>query len=169
MAVAEATSAAVPAERRPRGRLAGALAGLVMLAIAVAIYISLGNLGLGIAPPSVSASCSPPCRCSCSSGAGDPAGDRRRPGGPRQTTRSTSRCRRWRSTARSSSRRSPFLLPVRGRDTSLGFGGVQYGFDLGNFQTGAREASTSTTFLRTLRTAAVGTVLIMLVGFPFAY
>ena len=52
--------------------------------------------------------------------------------------------------------------------TPVGFGGVEYGFDLGNFSAGLDSLYVET-FLRTLRTAAVGTVLIILVGYPLAY
>jgi spermidine/putrescine transport system permease protein len=52
--------------------------------------------------------------------------------------------------------------------TPVGFGGVAYGFDLGNFSAGLDSLYVDT-FLRTLRTAAVGTVLIVLVGYPLAY
>jgi hypothetical protein len=61
------------------------------------------------------------------------------------------------------------VLPaaVRGRDAT-GFGGVEYGFDLGNFEAGL-DGLYVEVFLRTLRTAAVGTLLIILVGYPLTY
>jgi spermidine/putrescine transport system permease protein len=52
--------------------------------------------------------------------------------------------------------------------TPVGFGGVEYGFDLNNFST-ALDPLYVETFLRTLRTAAIGTLLIVLVGYPLAY
>jgi ABC-type Fe3+ transport system permease subunit len=52
--------------------------------------------------------------------------------------------------------------------TTVGFGEVVYGFDLSNFET-ALGTIYIEVFLRTLRTAAIGTLLIVLVGYPLAY
>ena len=52
--------------------------------------------------------------------------------------------------------------------TPVGFGEVEYGFDLSNFSA-ALDPLYIEVFLRTLRTAAIGTVLIILVGYPLAY
>ena len=98
----------------------------------------------------------------------DPRLTRRRPRRPRRATRSSSRSRRSRSTARSSSSRWRFLLPVRGRHAGR----------LRRRRVRLRPRATSRpaldplyveTFLRTLRTAAIGTLLIVLVGYPLAY
>ncbi len=52
--------------------------------------------------------------------------------------------------------------------TPVGFGEVSYGFDLSSFEAGLERIYIDS-FLRTLRFAAVGTLLTILVGYPFAY
>jgi spermidine/putrescine transport system permease protein len=52
--------------------------------------------------------------------------------------------------------------------TPAGFGEVRYGFDFGNFDAALSDVYVDA-FLRTLRFAATGTVLTILVGYPFAY
>ena len=52
--------------------------------------------------------------------------------------------------------------------TPVGFGEVQYGFDLGNFDAALGGVYVDA-FLRTLRFAAIGTLLTVLVGCPLAY
>ena len=52
--------------------------------------------------------------------------------------------------------------------TRQGFAGYTYGFNLGNFSD-ALDGLYVETFLRTLRTAAIGTLMIVLVGYPLAY
>jgi hypothetical protein len=52
--------------------------------------------------------------------------------------------------------------------TPVGFGEVQYGFDLGNFDVALGGVYVDA-FLRTLRFAAIGTLLTVLVGCPLAY
>jgi spermidine/putrescine transport system permease protein len=164
MAVADATSVAAPAAVRPRGRLVGALAGLVMLAVAVAIYIQLGNLGLGLAPTVVLLLAAVPVFL-----VGGIA------------------IRHATGADRAEHVDYPFQLALPSLAfycaffltplvflvlfavaTPVGFGGVEYGFDLGNFEAGLDSLYVDT-FLRTLRTAAVGTLLIILVGYPLAY
>ena len=66
-----------------------------------------------------------------------------------------------------------FLIPLGflllfAVSTSLGFGEVQYGLDLGNFSA-ALDSLYIDVFLRTLRDGGVGTLLIILVGYPLAY
>jgi spermidine/putrescine transport system permease protein len=61
-----------------------------------------------------------------------------------------------------------FFLLLFAVATPLGFGGVAYGFDLSNFREGLDSLYVDT-FLRTLRTAGIGTLLIILVGYPLAY
>jgi spermidine/putrescine transport system permease protein len=164
MAVAEATTTAVPAGSRPRGRVAGAVAGLLMLAIAVAVYTQIGNLGLGLAPSVVLLLCAVPVFALAGAGirraTGAAAGEHT--GYPFQLALPSLAyyC-------------AFFLIPLGflllfAVATPVGFGGVEYGFDLSNFEAGL-DALYVETFLRTLRTAAVGTLLIMLVGYPLAY
>lgn len=52
--------------------------------------------------------------------------------------------------------------------TPLGYGDVSYGFDTGNFAD-AFDPVYIKVFTRTLRFAAIGTLLVILVGFPMAY
>ena len=52
--------------------------------------------------------------------------------------------------------------------TPVGFGEVSYGFDTSNFAV-ALEGVYVEAFLRTLRFAAIGTLMTLLVGYPFAY
>ena len=105
MAVADATPEAPPAAApsRGRGRVAGALLGLALLAVAVAVYTQIGNLGLGLAPAVALLLVSVPVFVLA--GAGDPPSDRGRQGGAQRATRCSSRSPRWRTTARSSSSR----------------------------------------------------------------
>jgi spermidine/putrescine transport system permease protein len=66
-----------------------------------------------------------------------------------------------------------FLIPLGflvlfSVSTSQGFGDVQYGFSLKNFSN-ALDSIYIDIFLRTLRFAALGTVLTIVVGWPLAY
>jgi spermidine/putrescine transport system permease protein len=164
MAVAEATPSAAPAAARPRGRVAGALAGLLLLAAAIGIYTQIGNLGLGLAPAvALMLVCVP---LFIVAGA---------------AIRHLTRTDRVDHTSYPFQLAYPslafygafFLVPLGflllfAVSTPVGFGGVEYGFDLRNFEAGLDSLYVET-FLRTLRTAAVGTVLIVLVGYPLAY
>jgi spermidine/putrescine transport system permease protein len=164
MAVADATTSAAPAAARPRGRIVGALAGLAMLAVAVVVYIQLGNLGLTLAPAVVLMLVCVPLFLL---------------GGVA--------IRHWTRTDRVDHTSYPFQLAFPSLAfyaaffivplcflllfsvaTPVGFGGVEYGFDLNNFKTALDDLYIET-FLRTLRTAGIGTVLIVLVGYPLAY
>jgi spermidine/putrescine transport system permease protein len=164
MAVAEASPAAPPAAAGPRGRLAGAFAGLLLLAAAVGIYTQIGNLGLGLAPSVALLLASVPVFVLAGAA-----------------------IRRWTRSESTEHASYPiqlafpslayycafFLIPLGflllfAVATPVGFGGVEYGFDLGNFET-ALDGLYVEVFLRTLRTAAVGTLLIILVGYPLAY
>jgi spermidine/putrescine transport system permease protein len=163
MAVAEATSVTLPEARR-RGRLAGALAGLVLLAVAVAIYTQLGTLGLGLAPSVVLLAATLPLFVVAGAA-----------------------IRHWTGADKLEHTGYPFqlafpslayycaffLIPLAflvlfAVATPVGFGEVQYGFDLSNFSAGLDSLYVEV-FLRTLRTAAIGTLLIVLVGYPLAY
>jgi spermidine/putrescine transport system permease protein len=165
MAVAEATPAtAPPAARRRSGRLAGALAGLALLAVAVALYTQLGAIGLGLAPTVVLLIATLPAFVLIGvvirRGTGE---DKlRHTGYPFQLA--------FPSLAFYA---AFFLIPLGflllfAVATPVGFGEVQYGFDLDNFSS-ALDPLYIEVFLRTLRTAAIGTVLIVLVGYPLSY
>jgi spermidine/putrescine transport system permease protein len=162
--VAEASSAESPAAVRPRGRVAGAFAGLLLLAAAVGIYTQIGNLGFGLAPSVALLLASVPVFVLAGAA-----------------------IRRWTRSESTEHASYPiqlafpslayycafFLIPLGflllfAVATPVGFGGVEYGFDLGNFEAGL-DALYVEVFLRTLRTAAVGTLLIILVGYPLAY
>lgn len=147
-----------------RGRLAGALAGLVALAVAVVVYVQLGNLGLGLAPAVVLLLCAVPLFLLTGI-----------------AIRRLTRAEATEHTAYPFALALPslayycafFLAPLGflllfAVATPVGFGGVEYGFDLGNFRTGL-DGLYVEVFLRTLRTAAIGTLLIVLVGYPLAY
>jgi spermidine/putrescine transport system permease protein len=60
------------------------------------------------------------------------------------------------------------FLAVFSVSTSQGFGDVAYGFSLQNFSDGL-DSTYIHVFLRTLRFAALGTVLVIVVGWPLAY
>jgi spermidine/putrescine transport system permease protein len=67
-----------------------------------------------------------------------------------------------------------FLIPLAflvlfALATPVGLGEVSYGFDLSNFSSILSTNLYIDVFLRTLRQAAIGTVLIILVGYPLAY
>jgi spermidine/putrescine transport system permease protein len=164
MAVADATSAAVPVAARPRGRLAGAVAGLVLLAVAVGIYTQLGNLGLGLAPSVVLLLAAVPLFVLAG------AAIRRMTGAAAVEHTSYPFQLAFPSLAYYA---AFFMVPlgfllVFAVATPVGFGGVEYGFDLGNFDS-ALDPLYVEVFLRTLRTAGIGTVLIVLVGYPLTY
>ena len=163
MAVAEATPVTLPAARR-RGRVAGALAGLALLALAVAVYTQLGSLRLGLAPSVVLLVATLPLFAVVGAA-----------------------IRHWTGADKLEHTGYPFqlafpslayycaffLIPLGflvlfAVATPVGFGEVQYGFDLSNFSAGLDSLYVEV-FLRTLRTAAIGTLLIVLVGYPLAY
>jgi len=163
MAVAEATPVTLPAARR-RGRAAGALAGLALLALAIAVYTQLGSLGLGLAPSVVLLVATLPLFVVVGAA-----------------------IRHWTGADKLEHTGYPFqlafpslayycaffLIPLGflvlfAVATPVGFGEVQYGFDLSNFSAGLDSLYVDV-FLRTLRTAAIGTLLIALVGYPLAY
>jgi spermidine/putrescine transport system permease protein len=163
MAVAEASPAA-PAASRSRGRVAGALLGLAALALAVAVYVQIGNLGLGLGPAVVLLLCAVPLFLAVGIG-----------------IRRLMREQETDHTGYPFTLALPslayycafFLVPLGflllfAVATPVGFGGVEYGFDLNNFRTGLDSLYVEV-FLRTLRTAAIGTLLIVLVGYPLAY
>ncbi|MGI8778696.1 MAG: ABC transporter permease [Solirubrobacteraceae bacterium] len=164
MAVAGATTAAPPATARPRGRVAGAIAGLLVLAAAIGIYTQIGTLGLGLAPSVALLLVAVPAFVVTGA-----------------AIRRAARTETADHTGYPFQLAYPslafycafFIIPLAflvlfAVATPLGFGGVQYGFDLGNFEAGLDPLYVEV-FLRTLRTAAIGTLLIVLVGYPLAY
>jgi len=163
MAVADATTTPAAAVR-PRGRMLGALAGLLLLAIAVGIFTQLGTLGLGLAPAVLLLLISIPLFLLAGA-----------------WIRRATRTDRLDPTSYPFQLAYPslayycafFLVPLFflclfAVATPVGFGGVEYGFDLSNFEA-ALDPLYIDTFLRTLRTAAIGTLMIVLVGYPLAY
>ena len=163
MAVADATTTPAAAVR-PRGRMLGALAGLLLLAIAVGIFTQLGTLGLGLAPAVLLLLVSIPLFLLAGA-----------------WIRRATRTDRLDPTSYPFQLAYPslayycafFLVPLFflclfAVATPVGFGGVEYGFDLSNFEA-ALDPLYIDTFLRTLRTAAIGTLMIVLVGYPLAY
>ena len=163
MAVADATTTPAAAAR-PRGRVLGALAGLLLLAVAVGIFTQLGTLGLGLAPAVLLLLISIPLFLLAGA-----------------WIRRATRTDRLDPTSYPFQLAYPslayycafFLVPLFflclfAVATPVGFGGVEYGFDLSNFEA-ALDPLYIDTFLRTLRTAAIGTLMIVLVGYPLAY
>jgi spermidine/putrescine transport system permease protein len=163
MAVADATTTPAAAAR-PRGRMLGALAGLLLLAVAVAVFTQLGSLGLGLAPAVLLLLISIPLFLLAGA-----------------WIRRATRTDRLDPTSYPFQLAYPslayycafFLVPLFflclfAVATPVGFGGVEYGFDLSNFEA-ALDPLYIDTFLRTLRTAALGTLMIVLVGYPLAY
>ena len=140
-------------QRRARPPAAGASwaprPGCCLLALAVGLYTQLGTLGLGLAPAVAllaghAAAVRGRRRSRSGASARTPAGERA--AYPLRRSRS----RRSRTTARSSSSRSASCCCSRSPRT-VGFGEVQYGFDLGNFSA-ALDPLYIDVFLRTLRT-----------------
>ena len=156
-----------PLRRRPAAAPAasfGAFLGLVTLALAVGVYTQLGSLGLGLAPAVVLLLATVPLFAFAG-----------------VLIRGVSRARQRGHTAYPMTLSYPslsyyaafFLIPLAylllfAVATPVGFGEVAYGFDLGNFSA-ALDSLYIDVFLRTLRAAAIGTLLIMLVGYPLAY
>ncbi len=165
MAVAEATPARSRAGESPLARrVAGALLGLVALGAAVGLYLLIGSLGLTLAPAVALVLCAIPLFL----GVGLLA---RRLGAGEQAHGAYPMGLALPSL---SFYAAFFLIPLAflvlfALSTPVGLGQVEYGFDLGNFGTALESSLYIEVFLRTLRQAAVGTALIVLVGFPLAY
>jgi spermidine/putrescine transport system permease protein len=163
MAAAPA-SAAAPRRGAAGGRLFGAVAGLLALALAVGAYTQIGALGLGLAPAVVLLLVTLPLFAVCGA-----------------ALRRSRRAGAGAATGYPFALALPslayycafFLIPLGflclfAVSTPLGFGEVRYGFDLSNFDA-ALDGLYVEVFLRTLRSASIGTVLIVLVGYPLAY
>jgi spermidine/putrescine transport system permease protein len=163
MAAAAGTADAAPASPLAR-RAAGAGIGLAALVVAIAAYTQIGNLGLGLAPAVALLLCGIPLFL----GAGVLVARLRGPRG--REHRAYPLLLAFPSLAFYG---AFFLVPLSflvlfAVSTPLGFGEVQYGFDTQNFQA-AVEGIYIEVFGRTLRFAAIGTVLTILVGYPLAY
>lgn len=144
-------------------RAAGALVGLGALALAIGAYTQIGNLGLDLGPAVALLLCAVPLFAAAGvairrlSGATDVVGTYPIP-------------LAFPSLAFYA---AFFLVPLGflvlfAVSTPVGFGEVTYGFDLGNFDA-ALDGLYIEVFLRTLRFAAIGTLLTILVGYPLAY
>jgi spermidine/putrescine transport system permease protein len=160
MAVAEATTR--PAARGG-SRALGAVLGVVTLGVAVVIYTQLGSFGLGLAPAVVLLVATLPFFVVAGLMIRRASRSDRDPAAYPITLAFPSL----------SFYAAFFLIPLGylllfAVATPVGFGEVAYGFDLGNFST-ALDGLYIEVFLRTLRAAAIGTLLIILVGYPLAY
>ena len=164
MAVAEATRPAAPAAAGRGGRVIGAVAGLAAVAAAVALFISIGNLGLGLAPAAVLLLAMIPAFALGAAAVRHLTG----------VDRAEHKEYPLGLSAPSLAYYCAFFiapmcfLVLFALSTREGFAGYTYGFNLQNFSD-ALDPLYIEVFLRTLRTAAIGTVLIVLVGYPLAY
>ncbi len=165
MTVADATSsAAAPAAARRGGRVVGALAGLAAVAIAVTLFVNLGNLGFGLAPTALLVLAAVPVFAVGATVVRHISGRDREEHKEYPLGLS----------APSFAYYCAFFvapmcfLVLFALSTRQGFAGYTYGFNLGNFSD-ALDGLYIETFLRTLRTAGIGTLLIVLVGYPLAY
>jgi spermidine/putrescine transport system permease protein len=138
----------------------GAILGLVAVAVTAAVYTQLGSLGLGLAPAALLLLLAVPAfAVGAVALRGGAVGGARYPlglAGPALAYYVAF-----------------FGVPLAflvlfAFATPVGFGEVQYGFDLGNFEVALGDVYVEA-FLRTLRFAAIGTVLTVLVGCPLAY
>ena len=165
MTVADATSsAAAPAAARRGGRVVGALAGLAAVAIAVALFVNLGNLGLGLAPTALLVLAAVPVFAVGATVVRHISGRDREEHKEYPLGLSAPSLAYYCAF---------FVAPMCflvlfALSTRQGFAGYTYGFNLGNFSD-ALDGLYVETFLRTLRTAGIGTLLIVLVGYPLAY
>jgi spermidine/putrescine transport system permease protein len=164
MAIAEATTAGAAGAPTLARRAGGALIGLAALAVAVGVYTQIGSLGLGLAPASVLLLCSLPLFLAAGAAIHRLA----------QTERREHRAYPMQLAFPSLAFYATFFVIPLGFlvlfavATPVGFGEVAYGFDLTNFGD-AIDGLYIEVFLRTLRAAALGTLLIILVGYPLAY
>ena len=164
MAVAEATRPAAPAAAGRSGRAIGAAAGLAAVGAAVALFISIGNLGLGLAPAAVLLLAMIPAFALGAAAVRhltgmDRAEHKEYPLGLSAPSFAYY-CAFFIAPM--------FFLFLFALSTREGFAGYTYGFNFGNFSD-ALDGLYVEVFLRTLRTAAIGTLLIVLVGYPLAY
>jgi spermidine/putrescine transport system permease protein len=162
--MAAAGSAAAVAQPPLARRAGGAVIGLGALLATAAAYTQIGNLGLSLAPAVALLLCGLPLFLAA---------------GMLVRRLSGSRVREHRAYPLLLAFPSLafyaafFLIPLVflvlfAVSTPLGFGNVEYGFDTSNFRA-AVEGIYIEVFGRTLRFAAIGTVLTILVGYPLAY
>jgi spermidine/putrescine transport system permease protein len=163
MAVALQTPpAARPVAGRGRGRRAAAAAlGALGVGLATALYTQVGSLGLGVAPAAALLIASLPVFVAV------PLLLRTRTLGER------ARYPLGLAGPSLAFYLAFFCIPlgflcVFAVATPVGFGDVAYGFDTANFSA-ALDGVYVQAFFRTLRFAAIGTLLTILVGYPFAY
>lgn len=148
----------------PGGRTAAAALGLVAVVLVAGLFSQIGTLGLSLAPAAVLVLCAVPlfaagavvARSWVAARGGDHGSYPRALALPSLALYATF-----------------FLVPLGflvlfAVSTPVGFGEVRYGFDLSNFGA-ALDPLYLEVFLRTLRAAAIGTLLIVLVGYPLAY
>jgi spermidine/putrescine transport system permease protein len=165
MAVADATSsAAAPAAARRGGRVIGALAGLTAVALTVTLFINLGNAGLGLAPTALLVLAAVPVFAVGATVVRHISGRDREEHQEYPLGLSAPSFAYYCAF---------FIAPMCflvlfALSTREGFAGYTYGFNLQNFSD-ALDGLYVEVFLRTLRTAAIGTLLIVLVGYPLAY
>ena len=138
----------------------GAILGLVAVAVTAAVYTQLGSLGFGLAPAALLLLLAVPAFA-----AGAVALRRGSVGGARYPLGLAGPALAYYVAF--------FGVPLAflvlfAFATPVGFGEVQYGFDLGNFEVALGDVYVEA-FLRTLRFATIGTVLTVLVGCPLAY
>jgi spermidine/putrescine transport system permease protein len=162
MAVAASAAAPARAVRRP-GRAVAALAGLAGVVLAAVIYTQIGTIAPGLAPAAVLIVCALPVFAI---------------GGVllvrAHAIASPERGYPLTLLAPALAYYGAFflapmaLLVVFSVSRSTGFGDVQYTFQLGNLSE-ALSGIYIDIFLRTLRFALLGTVLVIAVGYPLAY
>ncbi len=144
-------------------RALGGAAGLSVLALGVLLYVGIGRLGLTLAPSLLLVLCTVPLYLAASIAFGAARRRGRRIGDYPLSLALPS----------ATYFGAFFVVPtvflaVFAVASTTGYGVIHYGFSLDAFRTALgsvyREA-----FFRTLRMAAVGTVLTALVGYPLAY
>jgi spermidine/putrescine transport system permease protein len=161
MAVADATATDAAGAQALARRAGGALVGLAVLAVAVGAYTQIGSLGLGLAPAVVLLLCSVPLFLAAGVAI-------------RRRGESEHRAYPLQLAFPSLAYYATFFVIPMGFlvlfavSTPVGFGEVQYGFDLSNFGD-VIDGLYVEVFLRTLRAAGLATLLIILIGYPLAY
>jgi len=141
----------------------GAISGLVAVAAAALVYTQIGALGIGLAPATALLLLAVPAF------AAGAAALRRAGGGAVGAARYPLGLAAPALAYYVAFFGVPLaFLVLFAFSTPVGFGEVQYGFDLGNFEVALGDVYIDA-FLRTLRFAAIGTLLTILVGCPLAY
>jgi spermidine/putrescine transport system permease protein len=164
MGAPAATLGSAAARRRPRlPRVAAGLLGLVGAVLAAAIYTQLGTLGLGLAPAVVLVLCALPVFVALGALLVRSRLIAAPEGGYPLTLLAPSLAYDL----------AFFVIPIGflvafSVAHPVGYGDVQYGFTLENFSK-AVDPVYIDVFLRTLRFALLGTVLVIVVGWPLAY